>query len=227
MTTVLLVNSRPILSAGLRFLIEAQHDLQVVGVEASVSSACAAVASMLRPPDVVVYEDRDADRSTFEKLRQLSQRAGSPAVLLVTDEYSEDTALGALIAGARGYQPATVPTRQLVDSVRSVASGGLVLPARAHQDLVTRLRPQFDSRHRKALARLTERERRVLALLETGLSNHDIARELHIAEATVKKHLTHLLRKLGVQSRLEAALYATGSPGRDRFRGAESRASAS
>lgn len=214
MTSVLLVNSRPVVSAGLRLLLEAQHDLRVVGMAESVSAACTAAAAMLRTPDVVVYEDGDGSYTTFEKVRQLAQLSGPPAVLLITGEYNEDTALGAIIAGARGYQPATVPARQLVDSVRSVASGGLVLPAVAHRDLVSRLKPQFDPGHRKVLGRLTERERRVLALLEIGLSNHDIARELHIAEATVKKHLTHLLRKLGVQSRLEAALYATGAPAR-------------
>ncbi|MTD54276.1 LuxR C-terminal-related transcriptional regulator [Amycolatopsis pithecellobii] len=182
----------------------------------TVSSARATMAGMLRAPDVVVYEDGGADHFIFEKMRQLSALNRSTAILLITDEYSETIALGALIAGAHGYQPATAPPGQLVDSVRSVASGGLVLPALAHRDLVSWLAPHFDSRNQKALATLTDRERCVLALLKMGLSNHDIGRELHIAEATVKKHLTHLLRKLGVRSRLEAALYATGSREREK-----------
>ncbi|MGF7238531.1 MAG: response regulator transcription factor [Frankia sp.] len=205
---VLLVDDQPIVRVGLRAVLSEQPDIDVVDEARNPRSALSRLDHLR--PDVIVLDVDAADETTFAAIEQLAARAdGAFAILLVTAQDSGLTAARAIRAGARGCMVLQGRTELLVESVRTVALGGIVLTAPGVRELVRGLKPRL--RREEVDARvheLSERERAVLALLAQGRSNAEIARELHLAEATVKKHLSQVLRKLGLRDRLQAGLYA-------------------
>ena len=201
--TILVADDHPVVRQGLRTFLATQEDLAVVG-EAATCSEAAERAAELRP-DVVLLDLVMPGGDGIEAARAI--RAASPGskVIVLTSYPDDATVLPALEAGAAGYLLKDVEPQELADGVRRVHRGeSLLHPAVAPRVIREAVGPGTAS----ASEALTPRELDVLRLLARGLPNKLIARELGIAERTVKTHVSSVLAKLGVTDRTQAALYA-------------------
>jgi DNA-binding NarL/FixJ family response regulator len=197
--TVLLVDDHPVVRVGLRGMLAAAPDIEVVG-EAG-SGAEAVVLAGTLAPDVVLMDLRMPGGDGVAATERI--RAARPATrVVVLTTYDTDTdILRAIEAGAAGYLLKDAALDTLADAVRAAARGETVLAPPVAARLVHRLRaPTGDT--------LTPRETEVLALVARGLSNADIGRTLYIGEATVKTHLLRIFGKLGVNDRTAAVTAA-------------------
>jgi len=208
---VFLLDDHEVVRRGLRELLESEDDLEVVGEAGTAAEALARIPATR--PDVAVLDIRLPDGDGVEVCRDV--RARHPEIhCLILTSYSEDEALfQAIMAGASGYLLKQVKGTDLVDGVRRVASGQSLLDPSVTAAVLERLRtgPETDER----LGRLTDQERRILDLVADGLTNRQIAEQVHLAEKTVKNYVSNILSKLGMQRRTQAAVYAAGlrSPG--------------
>ena len=208
---VLLADDHPVVREGLRGMLAAEPDIEVVG-EAASGPEAVALAQRLRP-DVVLMDLRMPGGDGVEATRQL---AGTTVVVLTTYDSDADI-LRAVDAGAAGYLLKDTPRAVLADNVRAAARGETVLTASVAGRLLGRIRAEPASR----ADQLTARETEVLALVARGLTNGEVGRELYLSEATVKTHLLRASAKLGVSGRTAAVTKAieTGalpSPGQGR-----------
>ena len=197
---VLIVDDHPVVRDGLRGMLDAQPDLEVLGEAANGHQALAAVAR--ETPDVVLMDLRMPELDGVEATRRI--RDGHPGVsVLVLTTYDDDTAiLRAVEAGATGYLLKDAPREDLFAAVRAAARGETTLAPSVAAKLMRGLGREPDAEG------LTEREREVLALVADGATNRSIARQLHLSEATVKTHLVHVYAKLGVDDRTAAVTTA-------------------
>lgn len=204
MTRVFLLDDHELVRSGLRQLIEAEDDLEVVGEAATAGEARRRIPALR--PDVAVLDARLPDGSGIEVCRDV--RAVDPTIrALVLTSYDDDEALfAAIVSGAAGYVLKDIRSSDLVRGIRTVAAGGSLLDPTTTAHVLERLRsgPQEDRR----LAGLTGQERRILELIADGLSNREIGARLHLAEKTVKNYVSSLLAKLGMQRRTQAAVFA-------------------
>jgi DNA-binding NarL/FixJ family response regulator len=202
--TVFLLDDHEIVRRGLRDLLEAEGDIEVVGEAATQQTAVDRVHAL--DPDVAVLDVRLEEGNGVEACREIRSRHPRTACLILTS-FSDDEALfQAIMAGAAGYVLKQIRSADLVDAVRRVAAGQNLLDPVVTARVLERLRrgPEQDER----LARLTEQERKVLDLLAEGLTNREIGERLHLAEKTIKNYVTALLSKMGMARRTEAAVYA-------------------
>ncbi len=197
---VLVVDDHPVVRDGLRGMLDAQPDLEVLAEAANGHQALAAVAR--EAPDVVLMDLRMPELDGVEATRRI--REGHPGVsVLVLTTYDDDTAiLRAVEAGATGYLLKDAPREDLFAAVRAAARGETTLAPSVAAKLMRGLGREPDAEG------LTEREREVLALVADGATNRSIARQLHLSEATVKTHLVHVYAKLGVDDRTAAVTTA-------------------
>ncbi|MGB6243529.1 response regulator [Gordonia sp. (in: high G+C Gram-positive bacteria)] len=201
---VLLADDHGAVREGLRMVLEAAGDIVVVG-EAATGAEAVAAARRLRP-DVVVMDVRMPEVDGLAATAQVLLETDARVLVLTTFDIDEYV-LGALAAGASGFLLKSASGSELVAGVRRVADGDAVLDPAVTRIVVQAMR----SRPVAAgpdLADLTDRERQVLGGVGAGLSNAQIARRLVIGEATVKTHVSRILSKLGVQSRVQAAVVA-------------------
>ncbi|MGW7717223.1 response regulator transcription factor [Streptomyces chartreusis] len=207
--TVLLVDDEPLVRAGLRAVLEAQPDIEVVG-EAADGAAVIPLVRQLRP-DVVAMDVRmpllDGIEATRAVLRTVDE---PPKILVVTTFENDEYVYEALRAGADGFLLKRARPAEIVHAVRLVAEGeSLLFPASVRQ-----LAAQYgDGGNRAARAqleraRLTEREAEVLRLMARGLSNAEIAARLVVGTETVKSHVSAVLAKLGARDRTQAVITA-------------------
>jgi DNA-binding NarL/FixJ family response regulator len=208
-TTVVVVDDQAVIRAGLRMIVDHEPDLSVVG-EAGDGAEAVRVANELRP-DVVLMDVRMPNVDGIEATRQLAGDGG-PAVLVLTTFEDDEYVFGALRAGASGFLLKDAGPDVLVAAIRSVARGeSLVDPA-----VTRRLVERWVELEQAAPAAaepppdlgLTEREREILVGLASGLSNRELATRLFVSEATIKSHVSSLLTKLGVRSRVQAVILA-------------------
>jgi DNA-binding NarL/FixJ family response regulator len=204
---VLLADDHAAVRAGLRLMLDAAPDVEVVG-EAGDGAVAVRQASALRP-DVVLMDVRMPGTDGIAATRAITA-AGLAQVLVLTTFDIDDYVFGALRAGAAGFLLKTVEPHDLVAAVRRVAAGeGVLAP-----ELTRRVLAAFASGPAgpppapAGLDQLTGRERDVLAALGQGLSNADLADRLGISEATAKTHVSRVLAKLGCASRVQAAILA-------------------
>ncbi|MFD0075518.1 response regulator [Streptomyces sp. NPDC127166] len=207
---VLLVDDEPLVRAGLRAVLEAQPDIEVVG-EAADGAAVVPLVRSLRP-DVVAMDVRmplmDGIEATSAVLRTVDT---PPKILVVTTFENDEYVYGALRAGADGFLLKRARPAEIVHAVRLVAEGdSLLFPAAVRELAAAYGQERGSTEAREALARagLTDREEDVLRLMARGLSNAEIAARLVVGTETVKSHVSSVLAKLGARDRTQAVIAA-------------------
>ena len=202
--TAFLMDDHEVVRQGVRALLESSGDIVVVGEAANASDAIARIPALR--PDVAILDVRVPDGNGIEVCREVRSRVGTNCLMLTS--YSDDEALfEAIMAGAAGYVLKQVRGTELLTAVKRVAAGESLLDPAITGRVLNRLRSHSDEDPR--LARLTPQERRILHLIADGMTNRQIAREMHLAEKTIKNYVSNLLTKLGMERRTEAAVFAT------------------
>ena len=193
-------------------MLEAEDDIEVV---AEAEDGAEAVEAALRThPDVVLMDVRMPRLDGIEATSRLLAAGSRARVLVVTTFDLDEYVYRALRAGASGFLLKATSPGRLADAVRAVAAGDSLLDPAVTRRLVEHFlaRPEFDRDARGRLDALTDRERHVLLLLARGMTNAEMGAELFLSEATIKSHVTRMLGKLGVRSRVQAVVlaYETG-----------------
>ncbi|HEX5116121.1 MAG TPA: response regulator transcription factor [Pseudonocardiaceae bacterium] len=205
--SVFLLDDHEVVRRGLLQLLDTEPGIAVVG-EAGTAAQALARIPVLRP-DVAILDVRLPDGGGIWVCREVRSSTQPPPACLMLTSYSDDEALfGAIMAGAAGYMLKQVTGSDLVSAVRTLAAGGSLLDPGVVATVLARLRcggGEQDPRY----ATLSPQERRILDLITSGLTNREIAEQVHLAEKTVKNYVSSVLRKLGVAHRTEAAVYAT------------------
>jgi DNA-binding NarL/FixJ family response regulator len=195
---LVLVDDHELVRHGLKALIEAEPDLEVVGEAATAEEAVRRIG--FDEPDVVVLDLDLPDGSGIEVCRQVQTLSPKSSVLILTAFADEGALIAARRAGARGFVLKRVHDFDLVAVIRRVASGGLAFDDAPDTESVQRPKDPL-------LARLTERERIILAQIAEGKTNREIADDLYLAEKTVKNYVSNLLMKMGIRHRAGAAAH--------------------
>jgi two-component system response regulator DevR len=201
---VFLLDDHEIVRRGLRELLEAAGDMEVVGEAGTAEEALRRVPAT--DPDVAVLDVRLPDGDGVEVCRELRSRDGELKCLMLTSFADDEALFDAIMAGASGYVLKQIRGSELVDAIRKVASGQSLLDPNVTTRVLERLRT--GAPEDKRLEGLTDQERRILDLLAEGLTNREIAERMYLAEKTVKNYVSNLLAKMGMQRRTEAAVYA-------------------
>jgi two-component system response regulator DevR len=197
-TRLVLVDDHELVRHGLRALLEAETDFEVVGEAATAEEAIRRIG--FDDPDVVVLDLDLPDGSGIEVCRQVQTLSPNSRVLILTAFADERALVAARRAGARGFVLKRVHDFDLVAVIRRVASGGLAFDDAPDTESVQRPKDPL-------LARLTERERIILAQIAEGKTNREIADDLYLAEKTVKNYVSNLLMKMGIRHRAGAAAH--------------------
>jgi DNA-binding NarL/FixJ family response regulator len=201
---VFLLDDHEVVRRGVRELLDAEDDIEVVGEAETAERALARVPAVR--PDVAILDVRLPDGDGIAVCREIRSTHEDIACIMLTSFSDDDALVQAVLAGASGYLLKQIRGTDIVDAVRRVAGGESLLDPALVQRVTERLRhpPAEDER----LARLTGQERRILALIADGLTNRQIGTELHLAEKTVKNYVSNLLAKLGMERRTQAAVFA-------------------
>lgn len=200
--TLLLVDDHPMMRRGIRQLIELESDLCVVGEANNGEEAIALVAQL--NPELVLLDNNMPQLNGVETLKRLRELNYAGKVLLFTVSDAEHDVCDAMRFGADGYLLKDMEPELLIVRLREALQGALVVSPALTAVLAQALRaPQSASS-----LDLTDRERQVLKMIAGGLSNKMVGNKLGITEGTVKVHVKHLLHKLGLRSRVEAAVWA-------------------
>jgi DNA-binding NarL/FixJ family response regulator len=205
---LLLVDDHTLFRRGLRELLEGYGF--VIAGEAPTGSGAVRLARELRP-DVIVMDVSMPGMGGVDATRAILKEDPAARILMLTISAQDEDVLDALVAGACGYLLKDAEVAEIVAGIRAAATGDAMISPIVATRLVARLREQ--SRRERVAAPaaappLTERERDILRLLTQGRGNAAIAAELVISPATAKTHVAHLLDKLGLDNRVQAAVYA-------------------
>ena len=202
---VFLLDDHEVVRRGVADILQRDPHVRVVGEAKNASEALARVPAL--KPDVAILDVRLPDGDGVSVCRELRSRLPRLKVIMLTS-YSDDEALfEAIMAGASGYLLKQILGQDLVTGVRTVVSGGSLLDPTAATAVMERLRRAAEPAG--PLARLSDQERAVLALIGEGLTNRQIGERMFLAEKTVKNYVSHLLAKLGLERRTQAAVLAT------------------
>ncbi len=201
MISVVLVDDHRVVVEGLRLLLDAYSDIEVIG-EASDGAAGAQLTAQLAP-DVVLMDLAMPGTDGVASTRLISDQSPSSAVIILTTFADREGILASLDAGAVGYLMKDIEPDTLHQAIIAAATGGSPIDPRVARTLI-----EARTRSTQAPTRLTEKQTEVLTLVAEGLPNRSIARRLGISEKTVKTHLTQIFQTLGVADRVQAALWA-------------------
>jgi DNA-binding NarL/FixJ family response regulator len=205
---VVIADDQALVRGGFRMILDAKEDMEVVG-EAGDGAAAVALTERERP-DVVLMDVRMPKMDGIEATRRIVS-SGSPARVVVLTTYDADEyVFAALRAGASGFMLKDVRPPELVEAIRIVARGDALLAPSVTRRLLDRFAGALPDGAAPPgdLEELTEREREVLRFVALALSNAEIAARLHLTEATVKTHVSAVLRKLGLRDRVQAVVFA-------------------
>ena len=200
-----MVDDHEIVRRGVGDLFEDEPDLEIVGEAATVTEALARIPTM--QVDVAVLDVRMPDGNGVELCRDLRSQKPELRCLILTSYSDDEALLNAIMAGASGFVLKQVLGNDLISAVRRVGAGESLLDAKTTETLMKRIRQGKDASG-GALAGLTDQERAVFDLVGEGLTNRQIASRLFLAEKTVKNYVSHILAKLGMQRRTQAAVLA-------------------
>ena len=205
MIKVAIVDDQAMVRAGFRLIVQSQPDMQVVGEAADGKEAIELVRR--ERPDVVLMDVRMPRMDGIDATRQI---APSARVLILTTFELDEYVFDALAAGASGFLLKAAPPEDLVRAIRIVAEGDSLLAPSVTRRLIEEFakRPPRSPAKSKQFDSLTEREREVLTQLGRGLTNSEISSHLHVSETTVKTHVAHILDKLQLRDRVQAAIFA-------------------
>ena len=208
MIRVLVADDQAVVRGGLRMILEAQADLEVVGEAADGSEAITMVASL--QPDVVLMDIRMPVLDGIEATRRLAETGTRTRVLVLTTYALDEYVYESLKAGAAGFFVKTESPERLVQAVRLIAAGEALLAPEITRRLIDRFLQAAppNAPPPAALTELTARELDVLRQIARGLSNAEIAGALYITEGTVKTHVARILMKLDLRDRVQAVVFA-------------------
>ena len=217
-TRVLIADDQALMRGGFRMILDAEADIEVVGEAIDGEDAVRRYATL--QPDVVVMDVRMPTMDGIEATRQLTAGPSPARVLILTTFDLDEYVYRALRAGASGFLLKDRPPEELVAAVRVVAAGEALLAPSVTRRLIEEFARRPDPPPPPAAMNdLTEREREVLVCMARGMSNREIARELFVAETTVKTHVGRVLQKLDLRDRAQAVVVAYESglvrPGSD------------
>jgi DNA-binding NarL/FixJ family response regulator len=211
-TRILIADDQALVRGGLRMILDAQPDLEVVGEAVDGRDALQQAREL--SPDLVLMDVRMPELDGLETTRRLLDRDPSPKVIVLTTFDLDDYVYEAIRAGASGFLLKSAPPQQLIAGIRTVMAGDALLAPEITRRLLDRFiaRPPRPTTIPPDFADLSERELEVLRLIADGRSNAEIAVDLFISEATVKTHVTHILTKLRLRDRVQAVAlaYRTG-----------------
>ena len=209
MITVLLVDDEALVRAGLRMILETAGD---IFVDEADNGRAALDAVARTDPDVVLMDVRMPGLDGLTATAVLRTRREPPAVIVLTTFDADGAVFRALAAGAIGFLLKDTPPQDLITAVRRAAAGDAILSPAVTRQVIDRLAEQDRTRDRdvavQRLQGLTERECEVLVQIGLGHTNAEIAQRLHLSEATVKSHVTHLFEKLSATNRVQLAIAA-------------------
>jgi DNA-binding NarL/FixJ family response regulator len=211
MIRVFLLDDHEVVRRGLADLLQAEGDIEVVGESGSAVQAASRIPALR--PDVAVLDARLPDGNGIDVCRDV--RAVDPSIKgLILTSYEDDEALfAAIMAGAAGYVLKQIRGTDLVDAVRRVAAGQSLLDPAITARVLERIRHGVEEP--RELKSLTDQERRILEYIAEGLTNHEIAQRMFLADKTVKNYVSSVLAKLGLERRTQAAVLATKLLGAD------------
>jgi two-component system response regulator DevR len=201
----MLVDDHEVVREGLRLVLEAEGDIQVVA-EASTVEDAVRTALQCRP-DVVLMDVRLADGSGTVATREIRTQAPETKVLMLTSFDDDEAIFASIMAGAAGYVLKRINSAELLRAVREVARGESLLDPSVTRRVLDRLRQTPGIGKDEKLSRLSDREEQILTLVAEGMTNGQIASQIHLSEKTVKNHVSTILGKLEVARRAEAAAY--------------------
>lgn len=201
MIRILLADDHTLLRQGLRRILSEDSALSVVGEAADGLEAVARARALV--PDVVLMDVQMPGLNGIEATRQIRDACPETRIIMLTVSDKDADLFGALKAGARGYLLKNAEAQQVLEAIHRVAAGEAILPP----TLAARVLDEFAAPIGKT-AILSEREVAVLRLVAQGLGNKEIATRLALSENTIKTHIRHILEKLHLRSRTEAAAYA-------------------
>ncbi len=213
-TSIMLVDDHPLFRQGLRRVLEAEEDLEVI-MEVSDGEESLRLAKQLAP-NVVLMDINLPRMNGLQVTRELKQAVPEIAIIILTAYHDDEQIFHSVRAGAAAYFPKDVTPRRLVEAIRQVSKGNYVVDDEVlnKPEVATWLLQQFDKvayvdgMPNDMFAPLSPREMEILQHIARGQSNKEVAYELGISRQTVKNHMTSILRKLAVNDRTQAALYA-------------------
>ncbi len=198
-TRIMIVDDHEVVRMGMRLLFETEDDFTVVGEASNGAEALAKVTVL--DPQVILMDVRMEKMGGIEACREIKSQHSQVHILMLTSYTDDDAVMASVLAGASGYLLKHLSRAELLRSVRLVASGQQLIDRASAQQAMQRLTHTPGSE-------LTEREREVLALVARGYTNKQIAETLFVSEKTARNHVSHILEKLGLARRSEAAAYA-------------------
>ncbi len=203
---ILLVDDHPLLRTGVAQLIALEEDLETVG-EASNGEEAVTKALEL-DPDLILLDLNMKGMNGIDTLSALRDAEITSRIVMFTVSDNQEDVVAALQAGADGYLLKDMEPDDLIKKVRLAAHGQLVLSEELTELLALAIQSKSRKDSKSDAKSMTKRERQILKLISAGMTNKHIARKLDITEGTVKVHIKHLFKKLGLKSRVEAAIWA-------------------
>jgi two-component system response regulator DevR len=198
-TRIMIVDDHEVVRMGMRAAFETEPDLAVVG---EASNGAEALAKMpVLDPQLILMDVRMEKMNGIEACREIKSRYPDVRILMITSYTDDDAVISSILAGASGYLLKHLSRAELLRSIRLVASGHSLIDSNTTKQVVERLTQMPGSE-------LTDREREVLALVARGYTNKQIADTLYVSEKTARNHVSHILEKLGLSRRSEAAAFA-------------------
>jgi two-component system, NarL family, response regulator DevR len=207
---LMIVDDHEVVRLGMRAAFELEADINVVG---EASNGAEALAKMgVLDPQVVLMDVRMEKMGGIEACREIKSAYPQVHVLMITSYTDDDAVFASIVAGASGYLLKNVSRAELLKAIRTVATGQMLLDPNSSKQAMTRINTLVTGTTSQVAQNrgeeLTEREREVLALVARGYTNKQIAEALFVSEKTARNHVSHILEKLGLSRRSEAAAFA-------------------